>query len=106
MKNILSVEKIEKMCIRDRCNAITIPQFLGNRYRDDQNILRIVSSLFILIFFLVYTASAFVSGGKLFSTVFGIDYTVALLICAVVVVSYTFAGEMCIRDRITTFLIP
>ena len=74
------------------CNAITIPQFLGNRYKDDQNILRIVSSLFILIFFLVYTASAFVSGGKLFSTVFGIDYTVALLICAVVVVSYTFAG--------------
>ena len=76
----------------EACNAITIPQFLGNRYRDDQNILRIVSSLFILIFFLVYTASAFVSGGKLFSTVFGIDYTVALLICAVVVVSYTFAG--------------
>ena len=74
------------------CNAITIPQFLGNRYKDDQNILRIVSSLFILIFFLVYTASAFVSGGKLFSTVFGIDYTVALLICALVVVSYTFAG--------------
>ena len=29
------------------CNAITIPQFLGNRYRDNQNILRIVSSLFI-----------------------------------------------------------
>lgn len=74
------------------CDAITIPQFLGKRYRDDQNIIRIVSSLFILIFFLVYTASAFVSGGKLFSTVFGIDYTVALLICALVVVSYTFAG--------------
>lgn len=74
------------------CNAITIPQFLGNRYRDEQNILRIVSSVFILIFFLIYTASAFVSGGKLFSTVFGLDYTVALLICAVVVVSYTFAG--------------
>lgn len=74
------------------CNAITIPQFLGNRYRDEQNILRIVSSVFILIFFLIYTASAFVSGGKLFSTVFGLDYTIALLICAVVVVSYTFAG--------------
>ena len=62
------------------CNSITIPQFLGRRFRDEQNIIRIVSSLFILIFFLVYTASAFVSGGKLFSTVFGIDYTIALLI--------------------------
>ena len=89
------------------CNAITIPQFLGNRYRDEQNILRIVSSLFILIFFLVYTASAFVSGGKLFSTVFGIDYTLALLICAVVVVSYTYAGgffAVCWTDLIQGIL--
>ena len=74
------------------CNAITITQILGNRYRDDKNILRVICSLFILIFFLVYTASAFVSGGKLFSTVFDISYTAALLICVVVVVSYTFAG--------------
>ncbi len=91
----------------ETCNAITIPQFLGNRYRDEQNILRIISSVFILIFFLVYTASAFVSGGKLFSTVFGIDYTIALLICALVVVSYTFAGgffAVCWTDLIQGIL--
>ncbi len=74
------------------CNSITIPHFLGTRYRDDKNIIRLVSSLFILIFFLVYTASGFVSGGKLFSTVFGIDYTLALALSAVVVILYTFAG--------------
>lgn len=73
-------------------NSITIPGFLGNRYRDEQHIIRIVSALFILIFFLVYTASGFVSGAKLFSTVFDIDYMVALLIAVLVVVSYTFAG--------------
>lgn len=73
-------------------NSITIPEFLGNRYRDEQHIIRIVSALFILIFFLVYTASGFVSGAKLFSTVFDIDYMVALLIAVLVVVSYTFAG--------------
>lgn len=73
-------------------NSITIPQFLGNRYRDEQHIIRLVSALFILIFFLVYTASGFVSGAKLFSTVFNIDYMVALLIAVIVVVSYTFAG--------------
>ena len=89
------------------CNSITIPQFLGRRFRDEQNIIRIVSSLFILIFFLVYTASAFVSGGKLFSSVFGIDYTIAVLICAVVVVSYTFAGgffAVCWTDLIQGML--
>ncbi len=73
-------------------NAITIPQFLGNRYRDEQHMIRIVSALFILIFFLVYTASGFVSGAKLFSTVFNIDYTVALIIAVLVVVAYTLAG--------------
>ena len=73
-------------------NSITIPQFLGNRYRDEQHIIRLVSALFILIFFLVYTASGFVSGAKLFSTVFNMNYELALLIAVLVVVSYTFAG--------------
>ena len=73
-------------------NSITIPEFLGNRYRDEQHIIRLVSALFILIFFLVYTASGFVSGAKLFSTVFNLNYNVALLIAVLVVVSYTFAG--------------
>ena len=73
-------------------DSITIPGFLGNRYRDEGHIIRLVSALFILIFFLVYTASGFVSGAKLFSTVFDIDYTVALIIAVIVVVSYTFAG--------------
>ncbi len=73
-------------------NSITIPEFLGNRFRDEQHIIRLVSALFILIFFLVYTASGFVSGAKLFSTIFNMDYMVALLIAVIVVVSYTFAG--------------
>jgi sodium/proline symporter len=73
-------------------NSITIPAFLKNRFRDESNVLRTLSALFILIFFLIYTASGFVASGKLFSSVFGISYTTALLIGVVVVVSYTFMG--------------
>lgn len=73
-------------------NSITIPQFLGNRYRDEKNTLRVVGAVFILTFFLIYTASGFVAGAKLFSTVFGISYHTSLLIGVLVVVSYTFAG--------------
>ena len=73
-------------------NSITIPAFLKNRFRDDSNILRTLSAIFILIFFLIYTASGFVASGKLFSSVFGISYTLALVIGVVVVVSYTFMG--------------
>jgi sodium/proline symporter len=73
-------------------DSLTLPNFFANRFRDNSNILRIISALFILVFFLFYTASGFVSGAKLFSTVFGITYSTALIIGALVIVSYTFLG--------------
>lgn len=73
-------------------NSMTLPEFFGNRYHDDKKILLGISSAIIVIFFLVYTASALASGGKLFNTVFGIDYHTALLIGAAVILIYTFMG--------------
>lgn len=73
-------------------NSLTIPEFLQNRFHDTGVLLRVIPSLFILIFFLIYTASAFVSGAKLFVTVFGISYNTALIISVVVIVLYTFLG--------------
>ncbi|WP_288947576.1 sodium/proline symporter PutP [uncultured Megasphaera sp.] len=73
-------------------NSLTMPDYLKNRFHDDQNLIRIISAVFILIFFLIYTSSGFVSGGKLFETVFGMDYFSALLLSAGVVVVYTFLG--------------
>ncbi len=73
-------------------DSLTVPDYLENRFHDDSRILRIGSSVFILIFFLVYTASGFVAGGKLFTTVFGLPYFWALLIGATVVIFYTFLG--------------
>jgi sodium/proline symporter len=55
-------------------------------------VLRIVSALFILIFFLIYTASGFVAGAKLFSTVFDLSYNTALLTGAFFIIIYTFLG--------------
>ena len=40
----------------------------------------------------MYTASALAAGGKLFNTVFGIDYHIALAIGAGVILCYTFMG--------------
>ncbi|MBS4539417.1 sodium/proline symporter PutP [Clostridium sp. D2Q-11] len=73
-------------------NSLTLSSYFGNRFRDDQNILRIVSSIIIVFYFSIYTASGLVAGGKLFSTVFGLDYTLALTIGAIVIVGYTFLG--------------
>ena len=84
-------------------NSMTLPEFFGNRFHDEKKILLGISSAIIVVFFLVYTASALASGGKLFNTVFGIDYHVALLIGAAVILIYTFLGgflAVCTTDFI------
>lgn len=73
-------------------DSLTIPDYFKNRFHDTSKILPIISAIFIVIFFLIYTASGFVAGGKLFTTIFGLDYTTSLLITAGVVVFYTFLG--------------
>jgi len=73
-------------------DSLTIPDFLNNRFHDRSHALNFISAVFILIFFLIYTSSGFVAGGKLFETVFGLSYIVSLLITAGVVVMYTFLG--------------
>lgn len=84
-------------------NSITIPDFLENRFKDSKHILRVVSAIFIVIFFLVYTSSQFSAGAKLFSTVFGMDYTTGLILGAAIIVSYTALGgfsAVCWTDAI------
>ncbi len=73
-------------------DSITIPDFLENRFRDKSKILRIVSAFVILLFFTFYTASGMVGGAKLFEASFGLSYTQALWIGAIVIISYTFLG--------------
>lgn len=73
-------------------NSITLPDFFSNRFRDERKILMTISALIILIFFIPYTASGFVACGKLFNSLFGYNYTAAMLISAVVVVAYTAIG--------------
>ena len=51
-----------------------------------------MAALVIIIFFIPYTASGFSTCGKLFSTLFGMDYLTAMLISAAVIVIYTVMG--------------
>lgn len=73
-------------------NALTLPEFLQNRYHDTSNLLRIVPAIFILIFFILYTSSGFVAAGKLFETVFGMPFQYAIFLGAGSVVFYTLIG--------------
>lgn len=73
-------------------DSITIPEFLSRRFNDSSRLIQTISALFILLFFLFYTSSGLVAGGKLFETVFGLDYSTAVIVGTVCVVSYTLFG--------------
>jgi solute:Na+ symporter, SSS family len=73
-------------------NSITLPVFFENRFKDDSHLLKIVSSILILIFFTLYTSSGMVAGGRLFESAFEFDYNTGLLLTSFVVVLYTFLG--------------
>jgi len=77
----------------ERANdSLTIPEFLERRFNDSSHTLRFVSALTILVFFTFYVSSGLVGGAILFEEVFGLDYLNALIIGALVIVSYTFLG--------------
>ncbi|MFT5003474.1 MAG: sodium/proline symporter, partial [Flavobacteriales bacterium] len=73
-------------------DSITLPDFFENRFNDKSRLLRIVSSVVIVVFFTLYTSSGVVAGGKLFESSFGLNYEVGLYVTASVVVAYTLFG--------------
>lgn len=75
-----------------KIGAITIPDFFARRYGDDKHILTCIAAIIIVIFFVPYTASGFAACGKLFSTLFGMNYMAAMILSAVVIVLYCTLG--------------
>lgn len=93
----------------EKCgNALTVPEFFAKRFRDEKGYIRLVSSIVILVFFTFYVTSGFVSGGNVFISIFGdIDYKVAVLITASIIVVYTFLGgfkAVCWTDFVQALL--
>ena len=73
-------------------NALTLPEYLSNRFEDNSGLIRVVSSIFVLLFFLFYTSSGLVAGGKLFEAVFGLPYLWAVASGVLVIILYTAFG--------------
>ena len=84
-------------------SAITIPDYFSKRYNDKKNILMMVSAVIIIVFFIPYTASGFKACGALFSSLFGIDYHLVMIICAAVIIAYTVVGGF-LAASITDFI--
>lgn len=75
-----------------KINAFTIPDFFSNRFGDKAKVISTVAAIIIIIFFIPYTASGFAACGKLFSNIFGMDYTLAMVLSAIVIALYCTLG--------------
>ncbi|WP_116473374.1 sodium/proline symporter PutP [Zobellella maritima] len=90
--NWLFVAKRLRVYTEQANDSLTLPDFLENRLADTSGLLRVISALTILVFFVFYTASGMVGGAILFEQVFGLPYLSALFIGGSVIVAYTFMG--------------
>ncbi|GAA0079191.1 sodium/proline symporter PutP [Clostridium sp. CTA-5] len=73
-------------------DSLTVPDYLENRFKDTSNMLRLISGIIILVFFVLYVSSGIVAGGKLFLDTFGLTYTMGVVVTLAVVILYTYFG--------------
>jgi sodium/proline symporter len=76
----------------EKTDSMTLPSFFEARFGDNTGMLRIFSAAVILLFFTIYSASGLVASGKLFESLFNIDYTAAVMVGGIAIVLYTFLG--------------
>ena len=72
--------------------AITLPEYFKKRFKDKYNITLLIGAIAIIVFFVPYTASGFSACGKLFSQLFGVNYQLAMIVSAIIIVGYTTTG--------------
>lgn len=71
-------------------NSATMPEFFGRRFHSNR--LKICASAIVFIFLIPYTASLYNGLSRLFGMAFNIDYTVCIIIMAVLTGIYVIAG--------------
>ena len=82
-------------------DSATMPQFFGERY--SSKVLKIAASVIIFVFLIPYTASLYNGLSRLFGMAFDIDYSVCIILMAVLTAIYVIAGgymETAINDFI------
>ncbi len=74
-------------------DAITLPQYLSNRFASKSHAVSIICAVVFLVCFTIYVASAFVAGADVFTTLVpSLSRATAMFIFAAIVVVYTFLG--------------
>ncbi len=78
--------------LTEEYNALTIPDYLEEKFRDRSRLIRLTSTLIILVFYVVYLGAQFIGAGKILNATFGLEQNLGMLIGASIVVLYTMFG--------------
>jgi len=76
----------------EKLHALTIPDYLEERFNDDTHLIRGVATSIITIFMVAYVSVSLVASGKIISETFGWDYHSALLLGFAIIAFYTLMG--------------
>ena len=101
--NWLIVSKRLRRYSESAGEAITLPDFFSNRFKEKSKIIMSIAAIFILIFFTVYASSCFVTCGKLFSTLFNMPYVPMMILGALFVLLYTILGGF-LAESVSDFM--
>ena len=76
----------------EKLHALTIPEFLEDRYQDKNHVIRGVATSIITVFMVAYVSVQLVASGKILSETFGWDYNTALVLSFAIIAFYTLLG--------------
>lgn len=73
-----------------KIKAVTVTDFLRERYKSD--VVVILGSISLLVFFMASMVAQFIGGARLFETITGYPYIIGLIIFGITVIIYTTVG--------------
>ncbi|MFA6815397.1 MAG: sodium/proline symporter PutP [Lentisphaeria bacterium] len=73
-------------------SSLTVSSYIGKRFKDPTGIISSLAAIIIFVFFTIYAGSCMVAAGKLFESIFGMNYTTAVIVGGAVILFYTLCG--------------
>ncbi|MDE3046451.1 MAG: sodium/proline symporter [Verrucomicrobiota bacterium] len=76
----------------EKYDSYTLSTFFERRFGDSSGLIRIMSAVMILFFMTYYISGGLVSTGRLFESLFHIDYYIGITVASLIMISYMFIG--------------
>ena len=76
----------------EELGALDLAEYFEKRLKDHSHLIRTTATIIILLFFIPYLGSQLTSAGITMNTIMQMDYNLAMFLCMVIIVLYSFSG--------------